>query len=61
MEALASMSMEKNFKHWHGDIETTDNPLEAGKNIGYIFSSTMFVLYLKINQEMIWISLYFFL
>ena len=33
MEALSSMSMEKNYKHWHGDIETTDNPLEAGKQI----------------------------
>ena len=33
VEALGSMSMEKNFKHWHGDIETTDNPLEAGNSI----------------------------
>ena len=31
MEALASMSMEKGYKHWHGDIETTDNPIDAGK------------------------------
>ena len=30
MEALASMSMEKGYKHWHGDIETTDNPIDAG-------------------------------
>ena len=30
MEALASMSMEKGYKHWHGDIETTDNPVDAG-------------------------------
>jgi glycine cleavage system aminomethyltransferase T len=30
MEALSSMSMEKNYKHWHGDIETTDNPIDAG-------------------------------
>ena len=34
MEALASMSVEKNYKQWQGDIATTDNPLEAGK---YIF------------------------
>ena len=30
MEALSSMSMEKNYKHWHGDIETTDTPVDAG-------------------------------
>ena len=29
-EALNSMSMEKGHKHWHGDIETTDFPKEAG-------------------------------
>ena len=30
MEALSSMSMEKGYRHWHGDIETTDSPIEAG-------------------------------
>ena len=29
-EALMAMSMEAGFKHWHGDIETTDTPQEAG-------------------------------
>ena len=33
MEALASMSMEKSYKHWHGDIETTDNPIDAGEHM----------------------------
>ena len=50
---MAAMSMEKNFKHWHGDIETTDTPLEAGKNIRYIFTSTIiftYVEYFKTNR-----------
>ena len=25
-----TMSMERGFRHWHGDIETTDTPGEAG-------------------------------
>ena len=29
-EALNSMSLEKGHRHWHGDIETTDLPSEAG-------------------------------
>jgi len=29
-EALNSMSLEKGHRHWHGDIETTDHPVEAG-------------------------------
>ena len=29
-EALNAMSLEKGHRHWHGDIETTDLPVEAG-------------------------------
>lgn len=29
-EALGTMSLEKGYRHWHGDIEATDTPAEAG-------------------------------
>lgn len=30
LEALNSMSLEKGHRHWHGDLHTTDLPVEAG-------------------------------
>ena len=45
--AVASMSMEKGFKHWHTDIAVSDNPLEAGlgftckRNIEFVGKSSV--------------------
>ncbi len=29
-DAMDSMSMERGFVHWHGDVDATDAPVEAG-------------------------------
>ena len=53
-EALNSMSVEKGHKHWHGDIETTDTPAEAG--LLFACSSKADFdgkSHLKVNQELL--------
>lgn len=29
-QALTSMSLERGFRHWHGDVDAGDTPDEAG-------------------------------